>query len=84
MWFDGRPPVVPRQLTCSRENVEDCVASEQNVDNVTLCLLRELSMAVEDNLTVCSNQTMACHFPEVSPQCLRTRACVCLHGKAAV
>lgn len=84
MWFDRRPPVVPRQFTCSRENVEDCVASEQNVPNVTLCLLRNLSGAAEDGLSLCSNQTMACHLPEVSPQCLRTRTCVCLHEKAAV
>lgn len=65
----------PRQFTCSRENVEDCVASEQNVANVTFCLLRNLTRAAEDGLTLCSSQTMACHFPEVSPRCL-ARSCV--------
>lgn len=67
----------PRQFTCSRDSVEECVASEHNVTNVTLCLLRNLSTAAEDGLTLCSSQTMACHLPEVTRRlCLFSFVCM--------
>ncbi|XP_030588796.1 adenylate cyclase type 6-like [Archocentrus centrarchus] len=48
---------------CSRENLEDCVAKELNT-SVTFCLLHNLTRIAEDGLTLCSSQTMPCHFPE--------------------
>uniref|UniRef100_A0A8C3AYC3 Adenylate cyclase type 6 n=1 Tax=Cyclopterus lumpus TaxID=8103 RepID=A0A8C3AYC3_CYCLU len=50
-------------FTCSRENLEDCVANELNT-SVTLCLLHNLTRTAEDGLTLCSSQAMPCHFPE--------------------
>ena len=55
----------PCQFTCSRENLEECVANELNTTSVTLCLLRNLTKTAEDGLTLCSSQVMPCHFPEV-------------------
>lgn len=54
------------QFTCSREKLQDCVASELNT-SVTLCLLHNLTKIAEDGLTLCPSQAMPCHFPEVSP-----------------
>lgn len=69
LWF-------PRQFTCSTDNVEDCVATERGDANVTLCLLRNLSSAAGDGLTLCSNQTtQACHLPEVGAA-MSVHACV--------
>ncbi|XP_034393322.1 adenylate cyclase type 6-like isoform X2 [Cyclopterus lumpus] len=51
------------KFTCSRENLEDCVANELNT-SVTLCLLHNLTRTAEDGLTLCSSQAMPCHFPE--------------------
>ncbi|TWW56615.1 Adenylate cyclase type 6 [Takifugu flavidus] len=51
-------------FTCSREKLQDCVADELNVSSVTLCLLHNLTMMAEDSLSLCSSQTMPCHFPE--------------------
>uniref|UniRef100_H3BWU3 Adenylate cyclase type 6 n=1 Tax=Tetraodon nigroviridis TaxID=99883 RepID=H3BWU3_TETNG len=51
-------------FTCSRDRLRDCVADEQNVSSVSLCLLHNLTMTTEDSLTLCSSQTMPCHFPE--------------------
>lgn len=42
------------------------MADELNVSSVTLCLLHNLTMMTEDSLSLCSSQTMPCHFPEVS------------------
>ncbi|XP_044066764.1 adenylate cyclase type 6-like isoform X2 [Siniperca chuatsi] len=50
-------------FTCSREKLQDCVASELNI-SVTLCLLHNLTKTAEDGLTLCSSQAMPCHFPE--------------------
>lgn len=33
----------------------------------TLCLLHNLTKTAEDGLTLCSTQTLPCHFPEVGP-----------------
>lgn len=73
---DGRPALVPHQFTCSRAVLKECVASEQS-QNVTHCLLRNLTRAAEDGFTVCSNQTRACPFPEVSPTLSSVCVCVC-------
>uniref|UniRef100_A0A671XQK8 Adenylate cyclase type 6 n=1 Tax=Sparus aurata TaxID=8175 RepID=A0A671XQK8_SPAAU len=51
-------------FTCSRENLEECVANELNTTSVTLCLLHNLTKTAEDGLTLCSSQVMPCHFPE--------------------
>ncbi|KAK5923627.1 hypothetical protein CgunFtcFv8_000578 [Champsocephalus gunnari] len=51
-------------FTCSRESLEDCVAEELNISEVTLCLLFNLTKTAEDGLTLCSSQAMPCHFPE--------------------
>ncbi|KAK7878486.1 hypothetical protein WMY93_030322 [Mugilogobius chulae] len=53
-------------FTCSREGLKDCVAKEQNTSltSVTLCLLHNLSATADDGLTLCSSQTLPCHFPE--------------------
>uniref|UniRef100_A0A1A8HGX7 adenylate cyclase n=1 Tax=Nothobranchius korthausae TaxID=1143690 RepID=A0A1A8HGX7_9TELE len=50
-------------LTCSRERLQDCVEEELNT-TATLCLLHNRTQAAEDGLTLCSSQTMPCHFPE--------------------
>lgn len=70
------------QFTCSREKLKDCVADELNTSSVTLCLLHNLTKTAEDGLTLCSSQTLPCHFPEVSPIIFSMRvlvqlACVC-------
>uniref|UniRef100_A0A7N8YPF6 Adenylate cyclase type 6 n=1 Tax=Mastacembelus armatus TaxID=205130 RepID=A0A7N8YPF6_9TELE len=51
------------QFTCSREKLQDCVASELNA-SATLCLLHNLTKTAKDGLTLCSSQAMPCHFPE--------------------
>ncbi|XP_033826254.1 adenylate cyclase type 6 [Periophthalmus magnuspinnatus] len=52
-------------FTCSREDLKDCVAGELNTSvDLTLCLLHNLSTKADDGLTLCSSQTMPCHFPE--------------------
>ncbi|XP_010795318.1 adenylate cyclase type 6 [Notothenia coriiceps] len=51
-------------FTCSRESLEDCVAKELSISEVTLCLLHNLTKTAEDGLTLCSSQAMPCHFPE--------------------
>uniref|UniRef100_A0A665VW94 adenylate cyclase n=1 Tax=Echeneis naucrates TaxID=173247 RepID=A0A665VW94_ECHNA len=48
---------------CSREKLQDCVANEMNT-SVTLCLLHNLTRTAKDGLTLCSSQTLPCHFPE--------------------
>uniref|UniRef100_A0A3Q3RPG9 Adenylate cyclase type 6 n=1 Tax=Mastacembelus armatus TaxID=205130 RepID=A0A3Q3RPG9_9TELE len=50
-------------FTCSREKLQDCVASELNA-SATLCLLHNLTKTAKDGLTLCSSQAMPCHFPE--------------------
>uniref|UniRef100_A0A674MF75 adenylate cyclase n=1 Tax=Takifugu rubripes TaxID=31033 RepID=A0A674MF75_TAKRU len=51
-------------IFCKHEKLQDCVADELNVSSVTLCLLHNLTMMAEDSLSLCSSQTMPCHFPE--------------------
>ncbi|KAJ0036820.1 hypothetical protein NQD34_005497 [Periophthalmus magnuspinnatus] len=47
------------------EDLKDCVAGELNTSvDLTLCLLHNLSTKADDGLTLCSSQTMPCHFPE--------------------
>uniref|UniRef100_A0A8C6U8M7 adenylate cyclase n=1 Tax=Neogobius melanostomus TaxID=47308 RepID=A0A8C6U8M7_9GOBI len=50
-------------FTCSIERLENCVAKELNT-SVNLCLLHNLSVMADDGLTLCSAQSMPCHFPE--------------------
>ncbi|KAJ0064251.1 hypothetical protein NL108_001583, partial [Boleophthalmus pectinirostris] len=50
-------------FTCSREDLCDCVKNQLNT-SVNLCLLHNLSAMADDGLTLCSSQTMPCHFPE--------------------
>ncbi|XP_061842929.1 adenylate cyclase type 6-like [Nerophis lumbriciformis] len=50
-------------FTCSRGQLEECVANKLNTP-VTLCLLHNLTKTAKDGLTLCSSQVTPCHFPE--------------------
>ncbi|KAM3617074.1 uncharacterized protein V6R79_001874 [Siganus canaliculatus] len=50
-------------FTCSRVRLRQCVADDLNIPSVTVCLLHNLTTTM-DSLTLCSSQTMPCHFPE--------------------
>ncbi|CAN9516150.1 unnamed protein product [Ophioblennius macclurei] len=52
-------------FTCSREELTDCVSRSLNPSqNVTLCLLHNLSRTASDGLTLCDSEVRPCHFPE--------------------
>uniref|UniRef100_A0A672J0S8 adenylate cyclase n=1 Tax=Salarias fasciatus TaxID=181472 RepID=A0A672J0S8_SALFA len=52
-------------FTCSREDLRDCVSRTLNTsENVTLCLLHNLTRTAADGLTLCAGEVEPCHFPE--------------------
>ncbi|CAL9702985.1 unnamed protein product [Knipowitschia caucasica] len=63
-------------FSCSVEALSDCVLDELNT-SVNLCLLHNLSTMSADGLTLCSRQTMPCHFPEYFSYCVLLTLMTC-------
>ncbi|XP_023655521.1 adenylate cyclase type 6 [Paramormyrops kingsleyae] len=53
-------------FTCNTESLVDCLAREHNTsrDQMTLCLIQNLSALTIEGLALCPGQTHACPFPE--------------------